>query len=139
MAKKRKKYSIWKAEDIVQLVSLRETKTIKECASILNKSVISVKKKLAQIKSGNISTFGVKPYLPVRKSKLGLTWQTVNQIRVDWISNQFTLAQLKEKYKMNVWNIISNTVWKDSEYVPPRKIGKRRKKENLCLDNTLLL
>lgn len=113
---------MWTAEDISKLVSMRQQQiTIKKCAEELNKSVISVKKKLAQIKAGDISIFGIKPHLKIRKSKLGLTWQIVNQIRSEWISNQYTLAQLKEKYKMNVWNIISNTVWKDSDYIPPKK------------------
>ena len=139
MKKKRKKYSTWTAEEISKLIELRKTTIIKECAAILNKSVISVKKKLAQIKAGEVSAFGVKPHLPVsRKNKKGLTWQIINQIRADWLSGGYTAKQLKQKYNINVWNILANRVWKDSEYTPPNR-KKRKKKESLCLDNTLLL
>lgn len=140
MKKKRKKYSTWTAEDVSKLVSLREKSVIiKECAVVLNKSVISVKKKLAEIKAGKVDAFGVKSHLPMaRKNKRGLTWQIINQIRFDWMSGNYTAKQLKEKYNVNVWNILSNKVWKDPEYVPPKK-KKRKNKENLCLDNTLLL
>lgn len=106
---------------------------IRLMAEKLNKSIISIKKKFALLKAGKIDVGNTRLDLPIKRDNTKLTWDIVNQIRQDWISNIYTTKQLCEKYGRNVNNVIINRTWKDPLYKPPKKRKKRRKKK--CTEN----